>query len=725
LEKMFYYNDDSNFNLFRSTSYQIQNENNAGNNLKNRDLYYKNLSDKDVLQFQNEIQKYERKVSLPDGKYNYRGNNNYHFDFIGRLNLSPEKKESTDKKGKIIIDINNVSIIKRKIESNSLYVGFENKYGENSCYINVVLHFLYFFPCINEYLIKLYQTYKDTINFSNGNITNINNIDFFLFLLGKTLLEYQTTLSNLDNKGITILQTTELRKYLDLISNNFYKFNKVADPVELLTFLLNIINKNNQKEVHKYFFINLVEETKCSESCQKRLSKKYDKDNFIYHIYVDEIIHYINQNHLHFHNYNHNLFKLSKIISLNELKNCDKCGNPIKKILKCKGPNYPTFLLLNCVWNNQKPELKDVIKFLYLLSLEDDLNNLFLCSYHNNNNQRIIYNLLGMILYSSALSHYINVLFDIQKNVFVLFDDDKIKELKSIHDVYKEITAEQIKKNSKAFFYPVLLIYYKEIIYDDCNTMKINEYTIQKYNNLVEECKKAKKQSEVVLNDEQKRENYLKYVEAQKKFERENICNYFNDNNNLGSSSLYKVTEENDDGKDSGSISSNSFKMIIEEESKEESKDKYKNNNKFNNNNRNSFNIINNENNNNDKINDNNNNINNNQINKNNDNNKNNMNIESEEINNMNSNKNDNILEKKMNLPLDNNNKIYDQFFNLYKSGQNIFQIKNSNNGLFSESSTSINNQSYIKRNDKKHGTDSKSYSHHHSKKIDFFNNIL
>ena len=169
--------------------------------------------------------------------------------------------------------------------------------------------------------------------------------------------------------------------------------------------------------------------------------------------------------------------------------------------------------------------------------------------------------------------------------------------------------------------------------------MKINEYTIQKYNNLVEECKKAKKQSEVVLNDEQKRENYLKYVEAQKKFERENICNYFNDNNNLGSSSLYKVTEENDDGKDSGSISSNSFKMIIEEESKEESKDKYKNNNKFNNNNRNSFNI-------NDKINDNNN-INNNQINKNNDNNKNNMNIESEEINNMNSNKNDNILEKK------------------------------------------------------------------------------
>ena len=82
-----------------------------------------------------------------------------------------------------------------------------------------------------------------------------------------------------------------------------------------------------------------------------------------------------------------------------------------------------------------------------------------------------------MILYSSALSHYVNVMFNIQNNKFVLYNDDKIKELNSIHEVYREITVGQIKKNPKAFFYPVLLVYYKEIIYNDNNTIKINDYT--------------------------------------------------------------------------------------------------------------------------------------------------------------------------------------------------------------------------------------------------------
>ena len=38
---------------------------------------------------------------------------------------------------------------------------------------------------------------------------------------------------------------------------------------------------------------------------------------------------------------------------------------------------------------------------------------------------------------------------------------NKIKELNSIHEVYKEITFEKMKNNPNAFFYPVLLIYHK------------------------------------------------------------------------------------------------------------------------------------------------------------------------------------------------------------------------------------------------------------------------
>ena len=703
-KKMYSYNDDSSFNLFHS--YQGQNEDSRRTDPKKKKISMKNKSSQELNQFHYELNKYEREISVGDGRNKNKENVYYHFEFIGPLSESPEKKHSSEKKvtkhfDLNSINLNNLSLIERKIESNSLYVGFENKYGENSCYINVVIHLLYFFPCINEYLIKLYQNKKDSLNYSNSNITNFNNIDFFLFLLGKTLYEYQSILSNLENRGITILHTTELRKYLDLISNNFYELNKVADPVELLTFLLNIINKNNQIEVHKYFFINLIEEIQCNGYCQKKNIKKYDKDNFIYHIYVDEIMNEINKNHLHFQHYNHNLFKFSRIISLNFFKNCKKCGNQIKRILKCNGPEYPIFLLLNCIWNTQNIEVKKVIKFLYLLSLEDDLNNLFLCIH--NNNQRIIYNLLGMILYSSALSHYVNVMFNIQNNKFVLYNDDKIKELNSIHEVYREITVEQIKKNPKAFFYPVLLVYYKEIIYNDNNTIKINDYTIQKYNNLVEECKKAKKEKEIILTEEQKRQNYLEYVKAQMIFDKEqnNYNNYFNDNNNgsgnnnnIGLSSLYKVKEEEhmDEEKDFNKKSSNSssFKMIIEEDLK--GKNDFINNS--------SNNIIN----------------------------INNINNTINEIKQDNKlNKNDN-LEKKINIPF--NNKYFDDnhFIGIksYQSGNDILQIQSNKNKnkLFLESESDNDNGVEVKRKNRKHGTDIKN-NNHRLKNPDFFSNII
>ena len=41
-----------------------------------------------------------------------------------------------------------------------------------------------------------------------------------------------------------------------------------------------------------------------------------------------------------------------------------------------------------------------------------------------------------------------------------MYDDDKIKEIPTIHDVYKEMTSEQIKKNPERYYYPVLLLDY-------------------------------------------------------------------------------------------------------------------------------------------------------------------------------------------------------------------------------------------------------------------------
>ena len=679
-------NDKTKYNPFHSFSPEMQNQNGFCNNLQNPFL---TRSINAENRFQNEIYRYDRKISLPDNTYNYRGHSHYHFEFSGDINLSPEKKQISEKKAKHY-DLDNISIIRRKIESNSPYVAFENK-GENSCFLNVILHFLYFFPCINEYLIKLYQVNKDNIIFSNN-----DNFDFFLFLLGKTLHEYQKALSNSEKKEITILHTTELRKYLEDISNNF-KFNKVADPVELLAFLLNLINKNNQKEIHKYFYLNLIEEIYCSK-CHHKIHTEYDKDNFIYHIYVDEILNYINNNNMKYEVYNSNLFPFSKFISSISLKNCEECRIQMNKAIKCEGPEYPTFLIINCIWNNPKPSLKDIIKFLYIIPLEHILENLFFCINNNKKKPGELYDLFGMILYSPGLSHYINVMFNIEKNIFVLYDDDKVKELASIHDVYKYITVRQIKKSPNFYFYPVLLIYYKEIIYDDQETIYNNQYSIKKYNLLVEEYKKIQNESQKSLTAEEKKKNMYDLINAQMRYEQNN---YFNNDEyeNLGRSSLYKVNEEKDEEKFNSS--NKLIKMQIDEDSKDKTDiNAFSKNEKGNTNNL--YKDINNQNH-----------INNN----------NNMFIETQELNN-------NI--NKMNLDgykLGNkeyNNNIFTNSDSNFNKGikNNHPSVKNITNGLFLGNGSKGNNgnnwnNNEFRRNNLKHKTYSK------STKKDFFSNII
>jgi hypothetical protein len=106
-----------------------------------------------------------------------------------------------------------------------------------------------------------------------------------------------------------------------------------------------------------------------------------------------------------------------------------------------------------------------------------------------------------------------------EKNIFILYDDDKIKELSSIHEVYKEITSEQIKKNPNVFFYPVLLIYYREILYNDNKTMELNDFSEHKFHILENDCLNAIN-SHKALTKEQKRQNYLEYVKAQNAYDK-------------------------------------------------------------------------------------------------------------------------------------------------------------------------------------------------------------
>ena len=57
--------------------------------------------------------------------------------------------------------------------------------------------------------------------------------------------------------------------------------------------------------------------------------------------------------------------------------------------------------------------------------------------------------------------------------MFTLYNDTGIMEFENMNDVYNYITKEQLKKNNKAYFYPVLLVYGIENIYDEKTLIKL------------------------------------------------------------------------------------------------------------------------------------------------------------------------------------------------------------------------------------------------------------
>ena len=64
--------------------------------------------------------------------------------------------------------------------------------------------------------------------------------------------------------------------------------------------------------------------------------------------------------------------------------------------------NIPKYLFINCIWKCERPNIEDIEKFLFLISLEEDLNHLFIC--HNTGyNNKTFYNLLAIIFYSFSL----------------------------------------------------------------------------------------------------------------------------------------------------------------------------------------------------------------------------------------------------------------------------------------------------------------------------------
>ena len=420
-----------------------------------------------------------------------------------------------------------------KLITNYHYATFKNGYGENACYINVILHLLYNIEELRDFLYSLFQIdesnkpnekdekkNKDKDKDQNDNEDCKIDNNEFLTSLGKIISRYKYIISNEEknkNNQVTVINTLKMRKILEKLSGNKFQLNTIADPVELFTFILDILSKNLDGDTHKTFYLDLIDEYTCEQNGCNQIKNKYDKDNFIYHIYIDEILKYLSIEDIKVKDYNNKLFEYSYTSFLqSNIKICEKCNSLMEHDLICN--NCPDYILINCVWRESNPKLEDVMTILFLLSLKDDLNNLF--DLQIKKKQNSFYCLFGFILYSFTLSHYIICQFNEEKKVFVLLDDEVVKEFNNLYDLIIEISAEVLKKNGKAFFYPVMLIYQKRNIYYS-QFLKNNKLNDKKYEEIINKCQDAinEYQSKEVLTEEFKSDNYQKLIEEQKVIE--------------------------------------------------------------------------------------------------------------------------------------------------------------------------------------------------------------
>ena len=420
-------------------------------------------------------------------------------------------------------DLSKSITIKKKnlLLTKSPYVGFVNNYGDNSCYINVVLHLLYIMTDINNILKELYRNEATENENEKNNIDNNSpmnsetpNKEELLIKFGELLSLYDCYKDRANSKiQVTVLDNKELRQALDKFSSGIFALDYVADPVELLLYLLDILNKIYPEQIHNNFYLNLVDKINCAKNCSSSKRVRFDKDNFSYHIYVDELLNFIRDEGIKFKDYKENLFSLSLDLFKNEIKICDKCSLLYDKYLFCF--SEPKYLLINCVWKNQVPEQKDILDFLFLLSLEDDLKSLFM-------SKNTTYHFLGMILYSYSLCHYTILLYNKNYKVFVFHNDDVVMEYQTIYDFFQEILVNNINlyDNDKAYFYPTMLIYTKESIYD-INDIKINQLNDFKYVSLADKIEKTKENyiKRHTLKKKKKKKNLEDLIQKQKEYE--------------------------------------------------------------------------------------------------------------------------------------------------------------------------------------------------------------
>ena len=140
-------------------------------------------------------------------------------------------------------------------------------------------------------------------------------------------------------------------------------------------------------------------------------------------------------------------------------------------------------------------------------------------------------------------------------------------EFENMNEVYNYITKGQLKKNNKAYFYPVLLVYGKENIYDEKILLKLKRTNKISYELLLEECDKLvfkvnNKPKEKPLTQEEidknMRELYLAQIRYERQRDDDELYPYIMNNEN-GNGSSRKLNIINNEPRKNRISNTNNF----------------------------------------------------------------------------------------------------------------------------------------------------------------------
>ena len=342
----------------------------------------------------------------------------------------------------------------------------------NNCFINSIIQILYHTPNFKEKFFK--------IPFDKNDKNILNNPLYQLKIL---LLNYKKYLYTEE------LNTLDIKNFRIKLSH-YYKDMSIGingDPVEALNNILNAIHlystkqKLNEKNPssyecnncisHEFFSLSVQDKIFCSE-CKIERTNEYDKNYFIYEIFIFEILERI-QN-LDNESYKNKLFSLAKEVNnfAEQKIKLDGCNCTNRTIIRnvCQCYYYNPIFIINLTWERQFPRKTDICKIYYLIPLFDKNGTIFTLEEGTLN---VNYYLYGIVLYYNG--HYICAIY--KDNFWFIIDDTKYNK----YDSYLKMVSSLISST----YYPVMLFY----SYTDINIENVKgEFMTKDFNNLYHKC---------------------------------------------------------------------------------------------------------------------------------------------------------------------------------------------------------------------------------------------